>query len=140
MSSRKTRQTHNGEKGKPRRGDAAKLERAQAQKTRTCTVKANPNIVESYATGLPKATGAPPPKGVGPELPGRDPVGQATTMSSRKLPSVGEKEGPTGQRRWTTLERGPSPDHAAKSTLKYRGANDPTGNVGASPRGCWQGR
>ena len=38
---------------------------------------------EKLLTGMPKATGAPPPKGFGPELPGRDPVGRATTMSSR---------------------------------------------------------
>ena len=32
---------------------------------------------------MPKATGAPPPEGFGPELPGRDPADWATTMSSQ---------------------------------------------------------
>ena len=33
---------------------------------------------------MPKATGATPPEGFGPELPGRDPAERATTVSSRE--------------------------------------------------------
>ena len=47
---------------------------------------------ESCWTGMPKATGAPPPKGFGPELPGRDPVEpgwRATAMSSLKKCETG---------------------------------------------------
>ena len=56
---------------------------------------------------MPKATGATPQEGFGPELPGRDPVGRATTMSSRKDAKASAQKATAGSGDGAAKEDGP---------------------------------